>query len=83
MHVNFDESDLEDDDFEADDPIQDVIGSSQLWKAPPSTDVGPARCHTRAGPLCGPTDWLTYSQGHVRAQGRRQRPKRAREYRPN
>lgn len=70
-----------DDDLE-DATQQDILGSSQLGGAPPpQTQEQPADTPVpegRAGRAV-PPDRLTYSQGHVRAQGRRDRGKRARQ----
>nr|XP_015619947.1 uncharacterized protein LOC107279784 [Oryza sativa Japonica Group] len=63
-------------------PDQEILGSSQLGGAP--------KAHTQEQPLVTPVqegragravppDRLTYSQGHVRAQGRRDRGKRPRQ----
>uniref|UniRef100_A0A0A8YMM0 Uncharacterized protein n=1 Tax=Arundo donax TaxID=35708 RepID=A0A0A8YMM0_ARUDO len=56
------------------------MGSSPSTDAdsPVATPVqDPRACHVV------PANRLTYSQGHVRAQGRRQRPKRAKGYGPD
>lgn len=61
---------------------QDVLGSSQLGGAPEAhTQEQPEVTPVQAGRVgrAVPPDRLTYSQGHIRAQGRRDRGKRPRQ----
>ena len=60
----------------------DVLGSSQLGGAPEAhTQEQPEVTPVQAGRVgrAVPPDRLTYSQGHIRAQGRRDRGKRPRQ----
>ncbi len=60
----------------------DILGSSQLGGAPEAhTQEQPEVTFVQAGRVgrAIPPDRLTYSQGHVRAQGRRDRGKKPRQ----